>query len=66
MENSYQKSFPQLMEGKRIVYVHGFGSAGSTHTAEMLRQLMPHATVISPDLPIHPEEAIELLRTLVE
>lgn len=66
MENSYQKSFPQLMEGKRIVYVHGFGSAGSTHTAEMLRQLMPHATVISPDLPIHPEEAMELLRTLVE
>ncbi len=60
-----QKIFPDLMSGKTILYVHGFGSAGSTHTAELLRQLMPRATVIAPDLPIHPDEAISLLNDTV-
>ena len=61
MDNQYQKTFPTVMAGKKLLYVHGFGSAGSTHTAQMLRELMPEATVLSPDLPIHPEEALELL-----
>ena len=60
-----QKIFPDLMSGKTILYVHGFGSAGSTHTAELLRRLMPRATVIAPDLPIHPDEAISLLNDTV-
>lgn len=65
MSNSeYQKAFPDLMAGKKIVYVHGFGSAGSTHTAQALRELMPQATVIAPDLPFHPEEALDLLHQL--
>ena len=54
------------MVGKKIIYVHGFMSAGSTHTAQILRDYMPQATVIAPDLPIHPEEAMELLRNLVK
>ncbi len=66
MENQYKKTFPNLMVGKKIIYVHGFMSAGSTHTAQILRDYMPQATVIAPDLPIHPEEAIELLRNLVK
>lgn len=61
MENQYQKSFPALMNGKKILYVHGFGSAGSTHTAQLLRDLMPGVTVTAPDLPLHPGEALELL-----
>ena len=65
MENQYKKTFPDLMAGKKIIYVHGFMSAGSTHTAQILRDYMPQATVIAPDLPIHPEEAMELLRNLV-
>lgn len=60
-----QKTFPSLMAGKKLLYVHGFGSAGSTHTAQALRTLMPQATVLSPDLPIHPAEALELLHTTV-
>lgn len=51
---------------KKIIYVHGFMSAGSTHTADILRQHIPDAEVISPDLPIHPEEAMQLLHNLVE
>ena len=48
------------------MYVHGFMSAGSTHTAQILRDLMPGATVIVPDLPIHPEEAMDLLHKTVD
>lgn len=66
MENQYKKTFPNLMVGKKIIYVHGFMSAGSTHTAQILRDYMPQATIIAPDLPIHPEEAMELLRNLVK
>ena len=66
MENQYKKTFPNLMVGKKIIYVHGFMSAGSTHTAQILRDYMPQATVIAPDLPIHPEEAMELLRNLIK
>lgn len=66
MENQYKKTFSNLMVGKKIIYVHGFMSAGSTHTAQILRDYMPQATVIAPDLPIHPEEAMKLLRNLVK
>lgn len=65
MENQYQKTFPDLMVGKKILYVHGFGSAGSTHTAQLLRQFMPNSSVVSPDLPVPPEEAMSLLEKLV-
>ena len=65
MENIYQKTFTTLMEGKKVLYVHGFGSAGSTHTAQLLRDYMPNATVLSPDLPVRPEEAMALLRETV-
>ena len=64
MEKQYQKTFPTVMAGKKILYVHGFGSAGSTHTAQMLREMMPQATVTSPDLPVRPEEALALLHTI--
>ena len=66
MENQYKKTFPNLMVGKKIIYVPGFMSAGSTHTAQILRAYMPQATLIAPDLPIHPEEAMEQLRNLVK
>ena len=66
MESHLPKSFPSLMEGKTILYVHGFLSAGSTHTADILRQLMPCATVVAPDLPVHPAEAMQLLDETVQ
>ena len=50
------------MEGKKIMYVHGFGSSGQSGTVTLLRTLMPAATIIAPDLPLHPAEALELLR----
>lgn len=61
----YQKTYADLMAGKKILYVHGFMSAGSTHTAQLLRDFMPAAEVIAPDLPLRPEEAMQLLRDTV-
>lgn len=66
MENNYQTQFPPLMEGKKIMYVHGFGSSAQSGTVKLLRQLMPRAEVIARDMPIHPEEAMALLHHLCE
>lgn len=66
MDSYLPKSYPSLMEGKKILYVHGFLSAGSTHTADVLRQFMPRATVLAPDLPVHPADAMALLKETVE
>lgn len=62
MDNVIQKTYPELMSGKRLLYVHGFASSGSSGTVTRLRELLPQAEVIAPDLPVHPAEAIELLR----
>lgn len=66
MENQYIKQFPELMSGKTILYVHGFASSGQSGTVERLRQVLPNARVVAPDLPIHPEEAMQLLRATCE
>ena len=61
-KNPYIKQFPELMKGKKIMYVHGFGSSGQSGTVTRIRGVFPNATVIAPDLPIRPQEAIDLLR----
>lgn len=53
---------PSLMSGKKVLYVHGFASSGKSGTAANLRMLMPQCEVLCPDLPIHPAEAIDMLR----
>ena len=53
--------FPGLFSQKKILYVHGFGSSGQSGTVTRIRQVLPNATVIAPDLPIHPQQAIDLL-----
>jgi hypothetical protein len=64
MENQYIKQFPELLKGKKIMYVHGFGSSGQSGTVQRLRTVFPNTTVIAPDLPLQPEEAIALLHQL--
>ena len=66
MENPYIKQFPELMAGKTVLYVHGFGSSGQSGTVTRLRTVMPQARVIAPDLPIDPHEAIALLHSICE
>ena len=65
-ENQYVKQFPQLMKGKTVLYVHGFGSSGQSGTVTRLCQVLPGVEVIAPDLPIHPQEAMDLLNKVCE
>ncbi len=65
-ENPYIKQFPQLMAGKTVLYVHGFASSGQSGTVARLREVMPQAKVIAPDLPVHPQEAIALLHSICQ
>ncbi len=66
MENPYIKQYPDLMAGKTVMYCHGFASSASSGTVTRMRQVMPQARVIAPDIPIHPTEAIALLRDLCQ
>lgn len=52
---------------KKVLYIHGFASAGSTGTATQMRNhLYPIGVqVVSPDVPIDPLEAISFLKDLV-
>jgi len=65
-ENPYIKQFPDLMVGKTVLYVHGFASSGQSGTVKRLRQVLPQAKVVAPDLPVHPQEAIALLHQVCE
>ena len=46
------------------MYVHGFGSSGQSGTVSRIREVFPNTTVIAPDVPVHPYEAVELLHRL--
>ena len=52
---------------KKIVYIHGFASAGSTGSATQMRNhLYPKGVqVLSPDVPVDPLEAISFLKSFV-
>lgn len=66
MENPYIKQFPEMMYGKKILYVHGFGSSAQSGTVTLLRNLLPNAEVVACDLPIHPNEAMDMLRDICQ
>lgn len=54
------------MERKyKLLYVHGFASSGSSGTVMALRRNLDAWSVIAPDLPVDPFEALELLRETV-
>ena len=48
------------------MYVHGFASSGQSGTVTRIREVFPNATVIAPDLPVRPQEAMDLLRQVCE
>ena len=64
--NPYIKQFPELFKGKKVMYVHGFASSGQSGTVTRIREVFPNTTVIAPDLPIRPQEAMDLLRETCE
>ncbi len=50
----------------KILYFHGFASSGTSGTVETLRNALPEDTIIAPDIPMSPEEALPMLRQLCE
>lgn len=66
MENNYAIQFPEIMKGKKILYVHGFSSSGQSGTVVKIREMLPGTTVVAPDLPLHPAEAMDLLHHTCE
>lgn len=51
---------------KKILYIHGLSSSGASSSAKSLQALFPDASVIAPDLPIDPKEALSMLLVLCE
>ena len=51
---------------RKLMYVHGFASSGSSGTVMTLRRHMTGWRVVAPDLPVDPFEALRLLRDMVE
>ena len=50
----------------KIIYIHGFNSAGYGEKINHLREAFGDENVITPTLPSNPEKAIKLLEYLVE
>lgn len=53
---------------KKVLYLHGFASAGSTGTATTMRNLLygRDVSVVSPDIPVLPLEAQQMLSSFVQ
>ncbi len=54
-----------MERNKKLIYVHGFASSGSSGTVMALRRHLADWRVIAPDLPVDPFESLELLHNLV-
>lgn len=52
---------------KKILFLHGFFASGQCVPALALREsFKDRAEVLTPDLPMHPKEAIEFIRDLID
>ena len=49
---------------KKLIYFHGFGSSGAGSTVNTLHELLPNWTVLAPDIPVDPAEALPFLKEL--
>lgn len=50
----------------KILYLHGFASSGNSGTAKEIQECLPNCKVFSPDLPINPGQALDLINRIVE
>ena len=61
-----EKAMPKrLLNRKNIIYFHGLSSSGNSTTGKKLGELFPNETVITPDIPVSPKEALRKLKDLV-
>lgn len=62
----YEYARPDIMSGKKILYLHGFASSGQNGTVKTMGTLLPSAEIIAPDIPVEPVEAMDMLKKLCE
>lgn len=48
----------------KLIYFHGFGSSAQGSTVQTLRELLPDWTVVAPDIPVDPMDALPFLKDL--
>lgn len=52
---------------KKILFLHGFFATGSCPMAAALKEAFEnHASVLTPDLQLHPKEALKQVRSIIE
>lgn len=52
---------------KKILFLHGFFATGSCPMARALREALDgQVLMLTPDLPLHPEEALKYIRLLID
>lgn len=52
---------------KKILFLHGFFASGSCTPAKALKEdLEGRAMVLTPDLPLHPDDALRFIRSIIE
>ena len=52
---------------KKVLFLHGFFASGSCVPATTLQETLgDKVTVLTPDLPLHPKEAMEYIRRLID
>ncbi len=52
---------------KKILFLHGFFATGSCPMARALREAFDgQAIVLTPDLPLHPKEALKYISMLID
>jgi predicted esterase YcpF (UPF0227 family) len=52
---------------KKILFLHGFYASGSCVPAQALKEAFEkRATVLTPDLPLHPADAVRLIRDICD
>ena len=60
------------MDYPKILYLHGFASSGASGTVDLLRREFwgtdesNRLQIVAPDIPVDPQEALPLIRKLVE
>ena len=56
----------ELMSGKTLLYVCGLASTGNSDTAMEIQRCLHKTNVLSPDIPVDPQEAYEMLCRIID